>query len=404
MSLVFNANRTTGNLDFVASWFQIAANLITAFPHIRATFVATNSICQGEQVATLWENILNCGITIQFAYQTFKWSNEAKGKAAVHCVIIGIGTKYSVKENILFLSDGSAKICDNISPYLIDAPSIIVTPTTKSICGYPTMARGNQPTDGGHLIIEVDEYEAFIEKEPNAKTYIKRFMGAREFLHNEKRYCLWLVNCSIKDINAMPHIKERVRLVKETRENSIDSGAKKLAQRPTTFREINNPLTAIVVPLASSENRKYIPIGFIDDSIIVSNLLGIIPNGSIFHFGILISNVHMAWMRTVAGRLKSDYRYSQYIVYNTFIWPDCTVDQKEKIEQTAQNILDVRSKYPNDTLADLYDEVMMPYDLRKAHRDNDRAVWEAYGRAWPIGDEAACVAHLMKLYQEKTKQ
>ncbi len=399
MSHVFKANKTTGNLDLVASWFQLASNLIVSYPHIRAAFVATNSICQGEQVATLWGNILKCGVEIHFAYQTFKWNNEAKSKAAVHCVIIGFGAQYSINEKTLFLSNGSEKLCNNISPYLIDAPSIIVTPTTRSKCGYPPMSRGNQPTDGGHLIIEANEYDSFIEKEPNAKDYIKRFMGAREFLHNEKRYCLWLVGCSIKEINAMPLVKERVRLVKETRENSKDSGARRLAQRPSTFRETNNPQTAIVVPLVSSENRRYIPMGFIDDSIIVSNLLGIIPDGSIFHFGTLISNVHMAWMRTVAGRLKSDYRYSQDIVYNTFIWPVYTEEQKIKIEKTAMNILDVRSRYSNYSLAELYDELMMPYDLRRAHQDNDRAVWEAYGRAWPIGDESACVAHLMKLYQ-----
>jgi len=345
-------------------------------------------------------------LKIIYAYQTFRWSNEAKSKAAVHCVIVGFSTSPISQPKTLFRNVSSSinnpeweEIkCPSINFYLYPGPIFFITKRSTPICDVLPMITGNRPTDGGNLIIDGSEYESFLIREPEAYKYIKRFMGSREFLHNEMRYCLWLVGASPKEINALPMVKERIRLVKETREESSDAGARKLANRPMEFRETINPPNAIVVPLTSSENRKYIPMGFIDDSVIVSNALCIIPDGKTFEFGVLISSTHMAWMRTVAGRLKSDYRYSKDIVYNNFPWPNPTPAQKEKIEQTAQAILDARERYPEASLADLYDELTMPPDLRKAHQANDKAVWEAYGKVWPLDDEPACVAWLMSKY------
>ncbi len=398
---------SSGKIDYVAAWFFKAAQLMNAYPKIKSCFVATNSVCQGDQVEPIWKPLYDrFNLEIIYAYQTFRWSNEAKSKAAVHCVIVGFSTSPISQPKTLFRNVSSSinnpeweEIkCPSINFYLYPGPIFFITKRSTPICDVLPMITGNRPTDGGNLIIDGSEYESFLIREPEAYKYIKRFMGSREFLHNEMRYCLWLVGASPKEINALPMVKERIRLVKETREESSDAGARKLANRPMEFRETINPPNAIVVPLTSSENRKYIPMGFIDDSVIVSNALCIIPDGKTFEFGVLISSTHMAWMRTVAGRLKSDYRYSKDIVYNNFPWPNPTPAQKEKIEQTAQAILDARERYPEASLADLYDELTMPPDLRKAHQANDKAVWEAYGKVWPLDDEPACVAWLMSKY------
>lgn len=266
----------------------------------------------------------------------------------------------------------------------------------------PKMIYGNKPVDGGNLIIEKQEYNDFISAEPNAVPFVKRLIGAKEFINRDERWCLWLKNVSPTEIRKMPLVLDRVKKVKEMRENSTDEGARKLALTPTTFRETNNPASAVVIPCHSSENRKYIPMGFIDDSVVVTNAVLFIPDAKLIHFGVLMSNVHMAWVRSICGRIKSDYRYSKEIVYNNFPWPTPTDEQKAKIEQTAQAILDARALYPDCSLADLYDELTMPPELRKAHQDNDRAVMKAYGFNIKM-TESECVAELMKMYQNLTR-
>jgi len=400
---------SSGKIDYVAAWFYKAAQLMNAYPKIRACFVATNSVCQGDQVEPIWKPLYDrFNLEIIFAYQTFKWSNEAKSKAAVHCVIVGFSKGPIAKQKTLFRNVGKSinnpeweEIkCPSINFYLYPGPVIFIGNRTSPISDVPPMTIGNRASDGGHLIIEANEHEAFLSKQPESRKYIKRFLGSREFLHNEPRYCLWLVGVSPKVLNTMPLVKERVRLVKETREKSPDAGARKLALRPTEFRETNNPQSAILVPRVSSEKRQYVPIGFIGSDVICGDQNLMIPDATLYHFGILTSSTHMAWMRTVAGRLEMRYRYSKDIVYNNFPWPNPTPAQKEKIEQTAQAILDAREQYPDASLADLYDELTMPPALRKAHQANDKAVWEAYGKAWPLDDEPACVAHLMQLYKK----
>ena len=266
------------------------------------------------------------------------------------------------------------------------------------------MTTGNRPADGGHLIIEAEDYNAFVSKEPNAQKYIKKLIGAAEFINGKDRWCLWLVDVSPAELRKMPLVMERVELCRQDRLNSVDAGRQRLADTPAQFRETNNPDTFIVVPAVSSERRRYVPIGFLGKDTIATNLVTIIPDATLYHFGVLTSNIHMAWMRAVCGRLEMRYRYSKDVVYNNFPWPTPTEEQKAAIEKTAQAILDVRAQYPDSSLADLYDELSMPYPLREAHRANDRAVWKAYGSAWPVGSESACVAELMKMYQALTEK
>lgn len=393
----FPNNKT---MDYVAAWYVIATKFIIE-TKIRCAFVSTNSITQGEQVALLWKSLLEeYGIHIDFAHRTFRWDSEANIKAHVHCVIVGFSIAHNSRAKIIYSSE-RPQIVDNINAYLLSGDDVFIISRTKPLCNVNEIRKGNQPTDGGNLIIEADEIENFLRNEPSAKPYVKKLVGAREFINNIDRYCLWLVDVSPSELRKMPHVMERIEKVKEFRENSNDKGTQKLALTPMLFRETNNPETAILVPSHSSENRKYIPLGFIDDSVITTNATLIIPNASVYNFGVLISNVHMAWMRVVCGRLKSDYRYSKDIVYNNFPWPTPTAEQKKNIEQTAQAILNTRALYPDCSLADLYDEIIMPPELRKAHQNNDRAVMEAYG--FPVKNdftESMCVAELMKMYQE----
>lgn len=293
---------------------------------------------------------------------------------------------------------------ENINAYLVEAPDIFIESNKLPLCDVPKMTTGNRPADGGHLIIEAAEYDEFVKKEPAALKYIKKLTGAAEFINNKKRYCLWLVGVSPAELRKMPEVMKRVELCRNDRLNATDAGRRKLADTPMLFRETKNPKSYIIVPATSSESRRYIPIGFLDDNTIPTNAAVIIPEADLFNFGILTSNVHMAWMRTVAGRLKSDYRYSKDIVYNNFPWPTPTPAQKERIEKTAQAILDARVLYPESSLADLYDELTMPVELRKAHRANDKAVMEAYGFWGRLNSEAACVAELMKLYKTLVEQ
>lgn len=393
--------KTAGKIDYVSGWYFKAAQLMQG-TDIRTAFVSTNSITQGEQVTGVWKPLYDrFGIHIDFAHRTFRWDSEASIKAHVHCVIVGFSPAPNQAPKRIYTMERYQE-AENINPYLLDAPNAFVDSRNKPICDVPLMTTGNRPADGGHLIIEADEYDEFIAKEPNALPYIKRLVGAAEFINNKKRWCLWLVGISPAELRKMPLVLQRVEACKADRENAPDAGRRKLAERPTQFREINNPDTFVVVPAVSSERRRYVPIGFLDKNTIATNLVITIPDAQLYHFGVLTSNVHMAWMRAVCGRLKSDYRYSKDVVYNNFPWPTLTDAQKAKIEQTAQAILDARALYPDCSLADLYDEIAMPPELRKAHQQNDRAVMQAYGFDVATTTETSCVAELMRMYQKLT--
>ena len=397
--------KTAGKIDYVAGWYFKAAQFMQGTT-IRTAFVSTNSITQGEQVAGVWKPLYDrFGIHIDFAHRTFRWDSEANMKAHVHCVIVGFSIAPNPAKRRIYV-DKRFKEAENINAYLVEAPDIFIESRTKPICDCRKMTSGNRPADGGHLIIEDSEYQDFIKEEPKAIPYIKLLSGATEFLNNKKRWCLWLVGVSPAELRKMPKVLERIEACKKDRLKGAED-RKKLAETPALFRETKNPDTAIVVPRHSSENRRYIPFGFIDKDMILTDAAMCIPDGNVYEFGILESNIHMAWMRTVCGRIKSDYRYSKDIVYNNFPWPEPTAQQRQKIEQTAQAILDARALYPDGSLADLYDELTMPPELRKAHRLNDMAVMEAYGFAKgsePYRNEAACVAELMKLYQKKVEE
>ena len=395
--------KTAGKIDYVSGWYFKAAQLMQG-TNIRTAFVSTNSITQGEQVAGVWKPLYDrFGIHIDFAHRTFRWDSEASLKAHVHCVIVGFSVAPNGQERRLFASE-RMQVVENINTYLIDAPNVFIETRNKPLCNVPVMTTGNRPADGGHLIIEDADYAEFIKKEPGVIPYIKRLIGAVEFINNKKRWCLWLVGITPAELRKMPLVLQRVEACKIDRENAPDAGRRKLAERPTQFREINNPDTFIVVPAVSSERRRYVPMGFLDKETIATNLVITIPDADLYHFGVLTSNVHMAWMRAVCGRLKSDYRYSKDVVYNNFPWPTPTDAQKEKIEQTAQAILDARALYPDSSLADLYDETTMPPELRKAHQMNDKAEMLAYGFSVKDMTESKCVAELMRMYQVLANQ
>ncbi len=397
-----NPYKTAGKIDYVSGWYFKAASLMDR-TRIRTAFVSTNSITQGEQVAGVWKPLYDrFNIHIDFAHRTFRWDSEASIKAHVHCVIVGFSTATNYKQKQLYSSE-RFQLVDNINFYLIEAPTVFVESRNKPICDIPSMTTGNRPADGGHLIIENDEIEEFLKKEPNAQKYIKKLIGSEEFINNKKRWCLWLVDANPAELLKMPGVMKRIELCRQDRLNGAPD-RQKLADTPTLFRETKNPNTFIVVPAVSSERRKYVPIGFLDSATIPTNLVTIIPDASLYHFGVLTSNVHMAWMRAVCGRLKSDYRYSKDIVYNNFPWCNPTPEQRAKIEQTAQAILDARAAYPECSFADMYGEQMYMFPkLLQAHRENDRAVMQAYG--FPVRNdftESMCVAELMKMYQKMT--
>ena len=391
------------NLDFVCAWYKKASDYITN-TRIEVAFVSTNSIVQGETVARFWDFMQ--GDIINFAYTTFVWDSEASIKAHVHCVIIGFAKFTRVKKTIF--SGGIAKTANNINDYLMDGQNILVRSRNKPICKVPKMIYGNKPADGGNLIIEDDELDDFLKKDPESKKFIKPLLGAAEYIRGGKRWCLWLVGANPSELKKCPMVLKRIEQCKAARESSIAEGIRKFAATPTLFAQRTQPIDKdfIIVPRVSSQNRKYVPMGFIKAGTIVTDLVQIVPEASLYDFGVMISNVHMAWMRVVCGRMKSDYRYIKDVVYNNFPWPTPTDAQKTRIEQTAQAILDARALYPDSSLADLYDEVTMPPELRKAHQQNDRAVMDAYG--FTKGTEArtsesACVAELMKLYQKLTE-
>lgn len=389
-------------LDYVTCWFYLASKYILE-TEIKCAFVSTNSITQGEQTGIIWKPIIEMRITINFAHRTFRWDSEASLKAHVHCVIIGFSCKNLVDKKIIF-DNGKVLKTNNINPYLVSAPNVFIESRNKPFDLRKKMIAPNKPCDYNNLKIEKNEYTDFISKCPQSKKWIKRMVGAQEFINNKERYCLWLVGCEPSELRSMPLVLERVNKCREDRIKANTEESLKLANTPTLFREQINPKSYLIIPCVSSERRRYIPIGFLDDKTIPVMGTLIIPNADLYDFGILTSNVHMSWTRTVCGRLKSDYRYSKDIVYNNFPLPNPTSQQRDKIEQTAQMILDARAKYPNSSLADLYDELTMPVELRKAHQANDVAVMEAYGFNWKIMTESECVAELMKMYQLLTEK
>jgi hypothetical protein len=391
------------NIDYVAAWYYKAAQLMQGTT-IKAALVSTNSITQGEQVAAIWKPLKELfDIEINFAYQTFRWDSEASLKAHVHCVIIGFGYSEPTKRVIF---EGEKEIlAENINAYLVDAEDVFIDSRSKAICDVPTIGIGNKPIDGGNYLFSKEEMEEFIQQEPSSAQYFRPWYGATEFINRKPRYCLWLGECSPAELRKMPLCLKRIEAVRDFRLSSRSAGTIKLAERPTRFHVENMPNgTYIIVPRHSSEIRRYIPIGFLDSTDFCGDANLMIPDANLYHLGIIISNVHMAWVRAVCGRLEMRYRYSKDIVYNNFPWPTPTDQQKAKIEQTAQAILDARALYPEASLADLYDEVTMPPELRKAHQANDKAVMQAYG--FPVKDftESDCVAELFKMYNDYVKR
>jgi len=402
--------KTAGKIDFVSAWY-FKASQIMQNTSIRTALVSTNSITQGEQVASVWKPLYErFGIHIDFAYRTFKWNSEAKNKAAVHCVIIGFSVSDNPKNKVIY-DDKTKIIAKQINPYLINGDLIFIDSRTKAICEVSPMVYGSKPTDGGYLFLTLQEKDELIKTYPQAESMIRRVYGASEFINNKERYCLWLAGQNPSTLRSIPPIISRIQLVKEFRQSSPKKQTQDSAERAMEFQEIrHNDNDYLLIPRVSSENRRYIPIGFIDGQIISSDAVQIIPNATLYEFGILTSNVHMAWMRTVAGRLEMRYRYSAKIVYNNFPWPEVTDEQKEKISKTAKAILDARALYPDSSLADLYDELTMPKELRRAHQANDKAVMEAYDmtkivdrkKTWLT--ESETVARLFEMYEEITKQ
>lgn len=383
------------NLDYVTGWYKKAVDIIKD-TRIECAFVSTNSITQGEQVAPLWKLL---DTNINFAYRTFNWDSEANLKAHVHCVIIGFAN-FPRKEKKIY-DNGTLIKAKNINGYLIDAPNVFIESRKTPICtNVQKMIKGSQPTDGGNLLLSELEKNELISKNPLIKKFIKRYMGANDLINNVIRYCLWLVNASPRELRNMPEILKRLEKVKENRLSSKKAATRKWADRPFLFTENRQPDSDyLILPVVSSERRKYIPVCYVTKDVIANANAQMIPNANLYTFGVINSNVHNAWMRVVCGRMKSDYAYSATIVYNNFPWCNPTPEQKAKIEKTAQAILDARALYPDCSLANLYDETTMPPELRKAHQANDFAVMAAYGFDRKI-TESECVAELMKRYQE----
>ena len=387
--------KNLGNIDYVGAWYKRSAELMKG-TSIQTALVSTNSISQGEQVANLWAPLMRDGLKINFAHCTFRWDSEASLKAHVHVVIVGFS--YVDNHNKFIFDNGQTIKAAHINPYLVDAPDTFIYSRSKALCNVPAIGIGNKPIDGGNYLFKKEEMDEFIKKEPKSASYFHLWYGSEEFIHQKPRYCLWLGDCSPKEINEMPLCKQRVENVRLLRLASKSAGTRRLADRPTRFHVENMPNgDSIIIPSVSSEKRRYVPMGFIHKGTFASNLVLLVPNATPYHFGILESNVHMAWMRVVCGRLEMRYRYSKDVVYNNFPWPSPTAEQAEKIATTAQGILDARSHYPDSSLADLYDPNLMPYDLLEAHRANDRAVMAAYGFATRM-TETECVSRLFDLY------
>lgn len=402
---IFGKIKLANSLDYVCAWYFKAAEYIKN-TNIMCAFVSTNSICQGEQASAMWKPLIEkYKIQINYAYKTFIWNSETKEKAKVHCIIVGFSTINNTTNKKIFDGDRYINV-SNINSYLIDSPNIFIEKRSKPVCDVPKMSFGNMPVDDGNFIFSIEEYNDFISKYPDTKKLFKKYIGAVEFLNRTNRYCLWLDNVEPTEFRKNKEIMQRIENVKKFRLSSSTKPTRDKAETPTKFFFVSHPNKKyIVVPKTSSGKRKYIPIGFEDENTIASDLVNIVPTSDLYIMGVLASNVHNAWMRTVAGRLKSDYRYTNSIVYNTFPWPSPTEEQRKKIERTAQRILEVREQFKNSSLADLYDDLTMPPELRKAHQANDIAVMEAYGfKAKTSFTESMCVAELMKMYQKMIEE
>jgi len=404
---IFAPLKGGGLLDFVAAWYLKASAYIKQNPAIDVAFVSTNSITQGEQVAALWPPLLQAGVKIRFAHRTFQWSNEGKGVAAVHCVIIGFGLREPERCTLFDYADdikgeGQRIAAQRINPYLVDAPDVLLERRSHPLQPMPIMGIGNKPIDGGNYLFSTEERDVFLSKEPQAARFFRRWVGAEESLNGIDRWCLWLGDTPPQELRALPEVMKRIDAVRKFRLGSKSGPTQKLAETPTRFHvEFRPKAPYLLVPSVSSERREFVPIGFMSPEVIASNLVLTIPNATLYHFAILNSTLHNAWLRAVGGRLESRYRYSASIVYNNFPWPEPTEAQRAAIEAAAQSILDARARYPDATLADLYDPLTMPPELRRAHQANDRAVDAAYGYKGERAD-APRVAFLFDLYQRLT--
>ena len=403
----FDNSKGCGVLDYVSGWYLKAAKYIQG-TSTKAAFVSTNSVVQGEQTAILWGQMLTkYGVKIHFAHKTFKWSNEAKGNAAVYCIIVGFAN-FDIKNKVLFeyediKGEPLAIQVKNINPYLVDAKDIFIEKRRKPICNVPEIAFGSMPNDGGNFFINENEIDEITLNEPISIEYIKPFIGAQEFLNGQKKYCYWFENVNPKDWNLMPIALQKVKAVEKLRGNSSREATKKLALYPMLFGEIRQPKSNyILIPRVSSENRKIIPIGIFDENSIIGDTCLSIENANYYHFGILNSTMHMAWVKTTCGRLKSDFRYSNEIVYNNYPWPENPTEKQIKtIEEKAQTVLDVRASFPSSSLADLYNPLTMPPALVKAHNELDKAVDAAYSKQ-AFTSEAKRMEFLFELYEKYT--
>jgi len=399
---VFGAKwKNVGNMDYVCCWYMRAVNLMNHNKNSRAAFVSTNSICQGEQVASLWKPLFNMGIHIDFAHRTFRWDSEASLKAHVHCVIVGLSFVDTPKRYIY--DNDQKKQVNHINAYLTEGPDVFIDKRNNPLCNVSSMNYGSFALDDGNFTIDSTEYEDLLSRDPSIQQFLRPFIGAQEMLHAIPRWCVWLKDVPLSLYAKNTIIREKVERVQQWRASSSRKNTILLADTPMLFAEIRQPNTKyLAIPTVCSEKRRYIPMMYLTPETIASNQVYIVPNATLYHFGVLMSNVHMAWMRVVCGRLKSDYRYSNSVVYNNFPWPTPTEEQRQKIEQTAQSIISARENTPDVCLADLYDPVYMPPELRKAHLDNDRAVMQAYGFDVKTMTESKCVAELFRLYQELT--
>ena len=399
---VFGAKwKNIGNMDYVTGWYKKSQEMMQVNPSILAALVSTNSITQGEQVANLWKPLMEAGIHIDFAWRTFIWDSEASQKAHVHCVIVGFSLCHSERKRRIY-EEKEVVFASNINGYLIDADNVFIDNRNTPLCDVPEIGMGNQPIDGGNYLFKDDEKEAFIRKEPGSEKYFKRWYGSDEFINRRPRWCLWLGDANPMDLIKLPECIKRIENVRAFRLSSPRASTIKLADKPTRFQTENMPKGHyIVIPEVSSQRRRYVPMGYMDDSVLCSNKVRLMPDASLYHFGILNSSIHMAWMRVVCGRLKSDYDYSIKIVYNNFPWPNVTDDQRARIEESANQILSAREKYPEASMADLYSNIILFPELMTAHRANDTAVLEAYG--FPKdASESDIVARLFKMYQDLT--
>ena len=403
---VFDGAKNAGNIDFCGAWYMKAARF-TQGKHTRCALVSTNSICQGEQVANLWKPLHDMGIHIDFAHNTFRWDNEAMDKAHVFCVIVGFSREVSEKRLYLHETPDAPEELrhpGNINAYLVDAPDVFVYGRSKPISDVPEIGIGSQPIDDGNYLLTNEELEEFLKAEPAARKFIHQWMGSREFINGIKRWCLWLGEATFAELKELPLCRQRIENVRQFRLASKRKQTLKAAETPQHFgTELIPEHSAIVIPQVSSQRRRYIPMGFIGPEVLCSDKLRLVPNGTIFQYGILQSQFHNAWMRMVSGRLKNDYQYANSLAYNCFVWPDPTDAQRIEIERCAQAVLDARAVQDGATLADMYDpdnETFFP-DLMRAHKSLDAAVEAAYGVDFK-GDEEKIVAHLFKLYAEKT--